>query len=916
MTALRAFAARLLATFRGKRIDREMEDEIASHLEEATAEFVERGLTPEAARHAALRNFGGVLRVVESHRDARSVRWLEDLRQDLRFTVRMLAKNPGFATVTTLTLALGIGANTAIFTLLDAVVLKPLAVPAASELFTLYENSPEGHPDAAGGTGQFLVFSYPRFERLQRALGSHGSLAAVTRSSQFVVRLRGNADPQFARAQLVTGGYFSTLGVSAARGRVLTDDDVRPGQGMPAAVVSDGFWRRTLGATDAALGQTLIVNGVTVTIVGIAPPGFVGMWTDAEAEIWLPVTLQSDLHYRRNSSSYGSFPDDQSWLEQDLVAWLNLVARVPAAERPLAMAALQTANRAGVAALAATFTDPTERSSTLAHGLAVETFSRGFSLVRARYSEALFALSGLVVLVLLATCANVANLLLTRAAAHARDIGIRISLGATTNRLVRQGLTESLVLALVGGVFGLLLGEAASRFLAREVLGRSDQLPLVFSPGRRVLIFSAAVSLLTAVVFGLAPAARAIALGRQAALPTNQRQSVGHRAMAGMRSLVAGQLALSVVLVFAALLLGRTLINVMRIDPGFSPDHLVTVSFDPVTSLYPPDQMTALSRRLIAAAESVPGVVSAAVSRCGLVAGCASSSGFRVEGDGSAVTLYNNWVTPGYFQTAGLSLLTGRDFTARDTAHSPKVAIINETTAHRYFAGQNPVGRRLGSSELDIEIVGVARDARTQTVHDPPVPMVYMPVDQKAVTRQTGLTNLDVRVAGEAGASVSAVRQAIKRAEPNLLVSDVGTMALRLERDLTRERVVAFLAFGFGALTLMLASLGLYGVLSYGVTRRTQEIGVRLALGAQRSEVLGFVLGQSARLTVVGIVIGLAATAAGARFLAGMLFGVTPLDPTSFVLVCLAFGFVTLVASYVPARRASKLDPVIALRCE
>jgi predicted permease len=298
------------------------------------------------------------------------------------------------------------------------------------------------------------------------------------------------------------------------------------------------------------------------------------------------------------------------------------------------------------------------------------------------------------------------------------------------------------------------------------------------------------------------------------------------------------------------------------------------------------------------------------------VAGCASSSGFRVDGDPSHVTLYNNWVTPGYFQTAGISLLAGRDFTERDTAHSPKVAIINETIARRYFAGQNPVGRRLGSSELDTEIVGVARDARTQTVHDAPVPMVYLPVDQKAVTRQTALTNLDVRVAGDAGASVSAVRQAIRRAEPNLLVSDVGTMSLRLERDLTRERVVAFLAFGFGALTLMLASLGLYGVLSYGVTRRTQEIGVRLALGAQRSEVLGFVLGQSARLILVGIVIGLAATAAGARFLTGMLFGVTPFDPTAFALVCLAFGCVTIAASYVPARRASKLDPVIALRCE
>jgi len=914
--ALRVFLARLVGTFRAGRIDREMDDEIASHLDEATEEFIERGLSPDAARDAALRSFGGVIRTMESHREVRSFRWLEDFRQDLRFTVRMLAKNPGYTLVATLTLALGIGANTTIFTLLDAVVLKPLSVPAVSELFTLYENGPEGPTDAAGGTGQFLVFSYPRFERLRRALGAQGSLAAVTRSAQFVVRLRGDANPQFARAQLVTGGYFSTLGVSAARGRVLADDDLRPDQGMPAAVISDGFWRRTLGASDAALGQTLIVNGVTVNIVGIAPPGFVGMWTDAEAEIWLPVTLQAAMRYRRNSSSYGTYPDDQPWVEQDLVAWLNIVARVPAAERAHAIATLQAANREGLATLASTFEDPRERGSMLAHTLAVEPFSRGFSLLRARYAEALFALSGLVVLVLLVTCANLANLLLTRAAGRARDIGIRISLGATSSRLVRQCLTESFVLALVGGALGVLLGEAASGFLAREVVGRADRLPQVFSPDRRVLIFSAAVSLTTAVLFGLVPAVRAIALGRQAALPTNQRQAVGHTATAGMRSLVAGQLALSVVLVFAALLFGRTLVNVMRIDPGFSADRLVTVSFDPVTSMYPAEQMTALSRRLVATTGSLPGVVSAAVSRCGLVAGCASSSGYRIDGEGERTTLYSNWVTPGYFRTVGIPLLAGREFTDGDSAHGPKVAIINETIARRFFAGQNPIGRRLGSSDLDTEIVGVARDARTQTVHDAPVPMVYMPVDQKAVTRQTALTNLDVRVAGDAAASVSAVRKAIRHAEPNLLVSDVGTMSLRLERDLTRERLVAYLAFGFGALTLLLASLGLYGVVSYGVERRTQEIGVRLALGAQRSEVLGFVLGQSARLVVVGIVMGLAATAACARLLSGMLIGVTPLDPIAFALVCLAFGCVTIAAAFVPARRASRLDPVIALRCE
>jgi predicted permease len=780
----------------------------------------------------------------------------------------------------------------------------------------LYERGPEGTADPAGGTGRYLRFSHPRFERLQRALGTRGSLAAVTRSSRFVVRLRAASEPQFALGQLVSGGYFSTLGVPAARGRLLTADDVRLDQTSAAAVVSDGFWRRMLGASDAAIGQKITINGVTVTVVGVTPPGFVGMWTDAEADVWLPLSLQPVLGYYNNNSSYARMPIEGAWLDQDLVAWLNLVARVPAAARTEAIEVLQAANRQGLAELADTFPTPKERSGMLAHTLVVEPFARGFSLLRARYSDALFALTGLVVLVLLVTCANIANLLLARAAGHAREVGIRISLGATTGRLVRHSLTESAVLAVAGGAFGVFLGESASGVLAREVLGRSDRLPLVFSPDRRVLFFSAGVSLLTAVVFGLAPALRAIGLGRKSAIAANQRHSGGRVTMSGMRSLVAGQLALSVVIVFAAILLGQTLINFTRVDPGFSPDHLVTVSMDPITSMYPPEQLTELARRLVARTREVPGVVSVAATRCGLIAGCVSSSGYQVEGGGPGNTLYTNWVSPGYFQTVGIALVSGREFTDRDTTRSPNVAIVNESTARRYFPGQNPIGRRLGLSRLDTEIVGVARDARTQSLHDDPVAMVYFPVDQKPVSRVTSLTNLDVRVAGDPRASVSAIRAAIRQSEPQLLVGDVGAMSVRLDRDLTRERLVAYLASSFGALTSLLASLGLYGVLSYGVARRRQEIGIRLALGATPRDVIAMVLGQSTKLAAIGVAIGLVATVLVARYLTAMLFGVTPLDQATFAAVCLSFGIVTTLAACLPARRATKVDPLIALRTE
>ena len=912
---MRRFILRLVNVFRSERAEDELARETAAHLGLVEEDLRRRGIALDEARIAARRAFGGVEQMKDRHRDARSFVWLDDARRDVQYAARSLRRTPGFAAVAILTLALGIGANVTIFTLLDAVVLKPLPVPGASELVMFYENGPEGTPDPTGGSGRYLRFSYPRFERLEEALGSLGSMAAVTRSSLFTVRLPGAITPQFVNAQLVSARYFETLGVSAARGRVLSPEDARVDQPAPVAVISDGFWKRMMGAADAAIGQTLVVNGVTVTVVGITPPGFIGIWTDREADVWLPVALQQTLQYQNNTSSYGRYDGDASWLREDLVAWLNLVARVPLADRPRATAQLKTANQGGLVALADRFATPKGRTGMLAHTLVVEPLSRGFSGLRAQFSDALFALTAMVAVVLLVTCANVANLLLARAVGRVREVGIRISLGATTGRLARQCLAESLALALTGGTCGALFGAWASRLLAHEVLGRSN-LPLVFSPDVRVLAFALGLSLVTAVLFGLAPALRAIQVGRIAAIGTTQRQAVGQVTTKGMQSLVVFQLALSVVVVFAAFLLGRTLINFTRIDPGFSSEHLVTASFDPITSGYVSAQYAPLARRLVAAVRTVPGVVSASASRCGLVAGCSTSSSVRLEGVEGTVSSNMNWVSPGYFLTAGIPRVVGREFDEHDDERGTRVAVVNESIARRYFPGQNPVGRRITYAQLDIEIVGVVRDAHTQTLHEPPVPMVYFPIDQRPAARNTAITNLDVRVAGDPRQAVVAVREAIRRTEPGLLLSDVGLMSARLERDLSRERVVAFLAFSFGLLTLLLASLGLYGVLSYGVARRTQEIGVRMALGARRSEVMGSVLKGSLTLTLAGIAFGLLAAATVARYLSGILFGVTPLDPLTFVAVSGTFILVMTLAAFVPARRATKVDPLVALRCE
>jgi predicted permease len=916
---MRRLLQRLRNAIAPSRAEADLMRETAAHLALLEDEYRHRGMSAEDARAAARRAFGGVEQMKDRQRDVRSFIWLDDARRDLQYAARTLRKTPGFTAAAVLTLTLGIGANVTIFTLLDAVVFKPLPVPAANELVAFYENGPEGAPDPTGGSGRYLRFSYPRFERLQEALGSEGSMAAVTRSSLFTVRLPGATTPQFLNVQLVSGRYFEALGVSAARGRLLTLEDADIDRVAPVAVISDGFWKRMTGATDAAIGQTLIVNGVTVTVVGITPPGFVGMWTDREADVWLPVALQQALHYQNNTSSYGSYDGDASWLREDLVAWLNLVARVAPANQPRAIARLKAANQQGLVALTQRFENPKERTGMLAHTLVVEPFSRGFSGLRAQFSDALFALTALVAVVLLVTCANIANLLLARAVGRARDVGIRISLGAAAGRLVRQHLAESFTLALAGGACGAVFAGWASRFLAHQVLANSTQLPPVFSQDMRVLVFAMSLSLATAIVFGLAPAVRAIQVGR-ITIGANQRQAIGQVTTKGMQALVVCQLALSVVVVFAALLLGRTLINFMRIDPGFSSEHLVTASFDPITSGYESAQYAPLARRLVAAVRTVPGVVSASASRCGLVAGCSTSSSVRLEGTERSVSSNMNWVTPGYFFTAGIPRVAGREFDERDNEHGTRVAIVNESIARRYFPGQNPVGHRLGAStrglELDIEIVGVVRDAHTQTLHEPPVPMIYFPIDQRPAARNTPPSNLDVRVAGDPRQAVAAVREAIRRAAPGLLLGDVGLMSARLARDLSRERLVAYLAFSFGALTLFLASLGLYGVLSYGVARRTNEIGVRMALGARRVEVMRSVLGQSTKLTATGIALGLIGAAAVARYFSAMLFGVTALDPMTFLAVSGTFAVVMTLAAYVPARRATRVDPLTALRYE
>ena len=837
---------------------------------------------------------------------------IDTLRQDLKYAARSLWRTPRFAIAATITLALGIGANAAMFTLLDAAMFKPLNVPAPEDLVTLYEQPRQGTPDAAGGTGRYLRFSYPRFERLRDALDSRGSLAAMTRSATFVVRFPERTQATTVRTQLVSDGYFSTLGIIIPQGRAIQTSDIRAG--APVAVIGDRLWREQLGSADV-IGRTLTISGSPTTIVGIAPPGFVGAWSDAAADLWLPLSMQQPLGYRSNVSSYGPVDINKPWASQDRIAWLNLVGRVPAHEMAQARVALDAANRAALADMGGAIDEPRIRTELISNTLVVQSLEQGFSRLRTQLSDAFIALSAMVAFVLLVACANVANLLLARSTARSREMAIRIAVGASRRRLLQQSLVESTLLAALGGAAGWVVGHWSSGLLASAFLSTTrDRLPDVYTPDVRVLVFTTMVSVVTALLCGLLPAARTARDDAGTLVTTSRSSGAAPSVMRGMRPLVAAQLALAVVVVFSAALLGRGLINFAKLDPGYDIDHVVSVSFTPAASGYQPAQFAALGSRLVDAVGATPGLVSASLSRCGLLADCSYSRSFVLDGnrDRGEIDLNENHVGPGYFATTGIPIVAGREFADRDGDGGARVAIVSQSVAARYFAGVNPIGRRIGDSEFTAEIVGIVGDVRPYRLREEPVPMVYFPIAQWASQPH----NLAIRVDGDVNLAVASVRAALERVEPGLVLDSVGTMAFQAERNVLRERLVTYLAALFGALALLLGCVGLYGVLSYSVARRTQEFGVRLALGASPRDLTRAVLRDALSVAVAGTVVGLVIALWASGLLRALLFQVTAMDP---VVAAASAGLLlaaTLMASYIPARRAARVNPISALHTD
>ncbi|HSE33302.1 MAG TPA: ABC transporter permease [Pyrinomonadaceae bacterium] len=821
-------------------------------------------------------------------------RWEDEIIQDLRFGLRLLLKNRGFTVVAVLSLALGIGANTAIFSLVDAVLIKSLPVKSPEHLVAF---------DSQNSRGEQSNFSHPVFKELRsRTPGFSGIFAAMDGTTRLeMTGSRSLAGMGHAEVQLVSGEYFQVLGVNPIIGRTLTaGDDQTPGA-HPVAVLSYDFWQGRFAGDVSVIGQTITLKEQPFTVIGVTPPGFFGEAVGRSPDIWAPLMMEPSLNR------------GTSYLNDVTTGWLRIMARLqPDVSEKQAQAALTLS-------LEQIKSEQSALSKAARHIATIQVLSgrKGLSDFRTEFAQPLKILMAVVGLVLLIACANVANLLLARSMSRQNELAVRLAIGAGRFRLIRQFLSESLLLAAAGGVLGLLFARWGSRALL--VLGSQGNtpLPINVTPDIRIFGFTLAVSLITAILFGLAPA---LIVTRGEVNASLKGSASPRRRLPLFRPLVVGQVALSLLLLTGAALLVQTLRNLHRLDLGFAGDRIIQARIYPESSGYEAKELPELHRRLLEKLNSTPGLHSVSLASSGFRTGTSRTCCIAVEGytpepkeDREVQTLR---VTPGYFATMGLPLVMGRDFTESEVStkpqESPKAAIINVTMARHYFGDVNPLGRRFGWGDqqvkYDYEIVGVAGDANYGNLRVKARSLIYYP--------GRGDSLLVIRAATDSTALIATVRQAIQQVDKGLEILSIKTVPQLIDQALVQERLLAKLSSFFSLLALLLACVGLYGVMAYDVARRTREIGIRMALGAQRRAVVGLIMHQTMWLVIIGVVIGLGAALISTRWLRSLLFGLTPNDPLTILLSSLLLVTVAGIAGYLPARKAAQVDPLTALRHE
>jgi len=889
-----------------RRKEHDLDRELQYHIDRRIDDLTRSGLAENEAQREASLEFGGIGQVKEEVRDAWKARLLWDLIEDLRYGSRVLLKNPGFAIVAIVSLALGIGANSAIFSVINTVTLRTLPVDAPDELFELRRQ---------GQGVSNLRFSYPMFEELRGALGDTASIAAMSRVSLMQAQLEGNTETEFINVQLVSGEYFQTLEIQAPLGRT-------PDPENPVALISDAFWRRRFGSSSEVVGRTLTLNGTRFTIVGVGTRSFSGVWLEAPTDIWIPLAMQSNVGYAQNYSANGA-DLQKSWLAQNNIWWLDLIIRTKHADASIAI--LNTVFQRLISGAAQRIEDPVERQRVREQRVGFEPFGRGLSRLRQRFVSPLNVLMAMVALLLLIACANTANLLLARASARQREITMRQALGANRMRLIRQLLTESLLLAVLAGSAGLSLAPWLSNLLIHQAAGSTTTAtPFSATVDTNVLLFTAGLSLITTLLFGLAPAFRMVRLELAAPLQGSARSIHGSGRISLAKLLVVSQVALSTLLIVGAALSIRSFRNLLHIELGFDQEHVISVRLrtasapkgSPRAGTYPAEELPLLYGRLIEAAKSIRGVESATFAMCGIANGCrANDDGTVVDGyvkaPGERILIQYNLVGPQYFSTVGMRLLAGRDFDARDSRTGANVAIINEAMVRRYFQGRTAIGGRFELGKPGWEVIGIVRDARVNTPREAAVPMAYLVSDG----RLPGL-HLEVRAGADPQTVIPQLRAALLDVDRNLPIERISTLSDHVSSTLNSERLIAGLTASFGSLALGLACFGLYGVMSYAVARRKSELGLRLALGASQGQVLWKIFRESLLLVVLGLSIGTALVYLARRFLSTLIFGIEPSDPSTILASMLILIVVAAAAACFPAWRASRVDPMVALRSE
>jgi predicted permease len=901
--ALRSFLRR-------RTVERELDEELQFHFEQMEEFAASRGADASDARWRARQLMGSVDHVKEACRDMRTLRPVEHFLRDLRYGARLLARAPGFAAVAVLSLALGIGSSSAIFSLINAVILRPLPVDDPQELYIAQATKPDELE---------LLFSYPVVARAATVLAGRADVAAQSSTESVLVATRadgGGASPQEpARLQLVAGDYFGTLRQRAQIGRLLGPDENRTLDQHPVVVMSDQFWRSRFDRSTRVLDTELIINGQSMAIVGVAAPEFFGTTVDAETpDLWAPAAMQAALRFAGGYDRSGG-DLQKPWSSQAEIAWLRVMLRAPSGIAPAAAEALMLA------------LDRERPPDARDAGQVLVTLlpgSRGFSPMRSQLTTPLIVLLLAVALLLAIACANIASLLLARATNRSREMAIRMSMGSGRGMLIRQLLTESVLLASIGGVLGLTFAYWGSTALLTLISRRESVTGIDVRPDWGVLGVTLATTMATALAFGLLPAVRGTRVALAETLRAQTRSVIGAAGRGGRvlvgRVLIAGQIAVAVLLLLVAVLFARSLQALAHVDVGFDRDHLLVVRVNPRASAYTVAELPALYARVVEGLARLPGVAGVSMSGSGLFSG-RSRGAFLVEGYTPArneqMTTLKNWVTSDYFRTVGLAITHGRGFGPEDSVNSRRVCVINETMARRYFRDQNPIGKRLtwGTSNFDsdgFEIVGVVKDARYNDVRTESLNMTYVLGTQ---TEQY-LDNVEVRVSGNPTAFVNTVRKALGESEPRLAIGTIEPVDRRVARSIGVDRLLGWLTMAFGAAALGLACLGLYGTISYAVKRRTAELGIRIALGADSVAVQWFIVREALLLVLVGGAVGLPFAFLAARAVGRLLYATGPSDLAAYGTATCLLVLVCTVAAYIPAWRASRLDPMVALRME